>query len=315
MSKRRAFGAARRGAAHAAGVQAPQPRTVWSMVTADADFPVLSTGCSQIDSCIGGGIRAGGITDVCGEASAGKSQFCMQLALQSLLPTTSGGLDDGSGTGTCLYISTEGRFPSKRFVQIATHFRRKHQATFDEVEKKADRLLDRVLLSELFEPEEFWPFVRKDLPVLVNVRNVRMIIVDSIAGICRGEMANSREGILLRSKWLCAFSTLLREIASQKRAVVVTVNQVSAIFEKDNSSLDLTQHRALYPFPPQVAHVSVTALWIVRLSGSFTVASRCVAGETSTWTALVHVREFKTHASSVESFTPRRLDRCARQTS
>jgi len=52
----------------------------------------LSLGCPILDTLFGGGIPVNaGIVEVVGEAGSGKSQFLMQLMLQSLLPVEYGG--------------------------------------------------------------------------------------------------------------------------------------------------------------------------------------------------------------------------------
>lgn len=221
----------------------------------------LTTGCPHIDACLGGGLLTGGITDLCGEASAGKSQFCMQVALHSLLPRSHGGLDDTEGRETsCLYLCTEGRFPSKRFVQMAASFQAKYSAAVGDPRNQDERLLDRVLISELLEPEDFWPFIQKDLPILVKARRVKCIVVDSVTGICRGELAGTRAGVFQRSQWLLTFAEILRNIAGHHGVAVLTVNQVSALFEEEGGlrgpgAAGTMEHRGLYPFPPRVARV------------------------------------------------------------
>lgn len=42
----------------------------------------LSTGCSILDACLGGGLACGNVTEIVGESSVGKTQLCLQLALQ-----------------------------------------------------------------------------------------------------------------------------------------------------------------------------------------------------------------------------------------
>ena len=252
----------------------------------------LTTGCSEIDDVLGGGILTGVITDLCGEAGAGKSQLCMQLALHSLLPEHAGGLShqihnsDSQNSspsseitsdveGTCLYLCTEGRFPSRRLTQMASLFRRRYHNLFPSSSQPFDterELLDRILISELLEAEEFWAFFQKDLPILVDVRQVRLIIVDSITGICRGDTTmngdgRGRESIVRRAGWLHMFATFLREVASKYNLAVVVVNQVSALFPVDPAaSLSYSrrtdsiacwqEHIALEPFPPSVRRVS-----------------------------------------------------------
>lgn len=55
----------------------------------------LSTGCKILDKLLGGGIRCGGITELAGESSCGKTQICMQMSLMVQYPSLFGGLEAG----------------------------------------------------------------------------------------------------------------------------------------------------------------------------------------------------------------------------
>lgn len=55
----------------------------------------LSFGSAEIDAFLHGGLRPFGITEVAGEAGAGKSQICMQLCANVQLPVSLGGLGGG----------------------------------------------------------------------------------------------------------------------------------------------------------------------------------------------------------------------------
>ena len=57
-----------------------------------------------------------GITEVCGAAGCGKTQLCLQLAVQAMLPTECGGL----GGKACYITSGEGAFPVQRLDQLAS---------------------------------------------------------------------------------------------------------------------------------------------------------------------------------------------------
>ena len=56
----------------------------------------LSLGTAPLDAFLGGGLRPYGITELAGEAGAGKSQICMQLCATVQLPLALGGLDGGA---------------------------------------------------------------------------------------------------------------------------------------------------------------------------------------------------------------------------
>lgn len=63
-----------------------------------------------------GGLLAGTVTEVVGEAGSGKTQLALDLSLHCYLDESSGGLN-----GSCAYICTngEGEFPIRRLSQIA----------------------------------------------------------------------------------------------------------------------------------------------------------------------------------------------------
>ncbi len=61
-----------------------------------------------------GGIPFGKITEICGSAGAGKTQFAMQLCVNVQIPENFNGC-----SGQAVYIDTEGSFISKRVIEIA----------------------------------------------------------------------------------------------------------------------------------------------------------------------------------------------------
>ncbi|CAM9314337.1 unnamed protein product, partial [Chrysoparadoxa australica] len=82
----------------------------------------FSFGCSHLDHVFGGGLITQGITEVTGEAGSGKTQLCLQLALQAQLSPHQGGL----GGKSCVLSCGEGDFPSKRLSQLAQHYHSKY---------------------------------------------------------------------------------------------------------------------------------------------------------------------------------------------
>ena len=71
-------------------------------------------GHSIIYACTGGGIPMGKITEICGSAGTGKTQLCMQLAVDATIPVDFGGVG-----GHTLYIDTEGSMVVERLAQMA----------------------------------------------------------------------------------------------------------------------------------------------------------------------------------------------------
>lgn len=78
------------------------------------DIITISTGSSDLDALLGGGIETGSITEIFGEFRTGKTQLCHTLCVTSQKP-----LDQGGAEGRIIYIDTEGTFRPQKLVAIA----------------------------------------------------------------------------------------------------------------------------------------------------------------------------------------------------
>lgn len=81
------------------------------------DIVFLSTGASELDKLLGGGIETGSVTEMFGEFRTGKTQLCHTLAVTCQMP-----IDRGGAEGKFLWIDTEGTFRPERIVPIAERF-------------------------------------------------------------------------------------------------------------------------------------------------------------------------------------------------
>lgn len=77
-----------------------------------------------MDKLTGGGISLRGVTEICAESSCGKSQLCLQLALNVQLSKAQGGLNKAA-----VFICTEDAFLSKRLSQLAQHYAKMYGRT------------------------------------------------------------------------------------------------------------------------------------------------------------------------------------------
>ena len=68
-----------------------------------------------LDQALGGGVPTGSITELVGGAGAGKTQFCLTLAMATAAPLEVGGLNAG-----VVYIDTEQKFSGVRLCEIAS---------------------------------------------------------------------------------------------------------------------------------------------------------------------------------------------------
>eukprot|EP00873_Tetraselmis_striata_P019913 jgi/Tetstr1/440177/TSEL_028529.t2 len=174
-------------------------------------------GCPVIDQLLRGGVATGVVTEVFGEATAGKTQFCLQLLLTSQWPEVAGGLG-----GTAVYIFTEGQPPLRRLSALVsrhvgwngTH----HQPS----------ATDRILVENKVESlQDLQVCLRKILVMLYRKTSpVKLVVIDSIANLARD--ACELRDLTQRSQQMFQVSALMKEIASKYQVAVVVANQVVA---------------------------------------------------------------------------------------
>lgn len=188
------------------------------------DVPRLSTGCSKMDDLLHGGLPSMGIVEIFGESGTGKSQLCMQIALTAQYPESRGGLNGG-----VVYICTEEHFQSKRLKQLIQHFPKQYYK---------DRTSDidfgnNIFIEHTADFETLVNCLSRRIPVLTKRRNIKLVIVDSIAGACRGSYSIA-EGYQ-KANDLRTIGSILQTLCDEHCIMVVCVNQVSDVVSSNNS--------------------------------------------------------------------------------
>jgi DNA repair protein RadB len=165
------------------------------------------TGCNCIDTLLGGGFESGTVTQLYGEAGSGKTNICLQMAVECARKGDSVIIIDSEG------ISTE------RFTQIATA----HANEDEEVERLAGRII-------LYQPQNFEQQTSavKEMDTVIKEKagksRVSLVILDSATLFYRLELDDERSMYLRRV--LANQIMQLLEIARQYDLVVIITNQV-----------------------------------------------------------------------------------------
>jgi RecA/RadA recombinase len=233
------------------------PRPVmdcYSLLHRTREMPnTLSLGSEVLDFALNGGFRTRCISEIAGESSAGKTQMCMQLLVQTVLPRRLGGLE-----GHALYITSE-TYPQERLFQLAEHkikqikkCLQQHKTRIsnrdiddmredEDLDDKTIALLeefqnvkditDRIKITKVKDHEQFYNVIVETLPNVCRLYgNIRCIIIDSIAALFRGELEfQSREGLQKRTQFLFSVANQLKILADLHNAAVIVVNQVTTI--------------------------------------------------------------------------------------
>ncbi len=163
----------------------------------------LPTGATVLDGLLGGGFEAGTISQLFGEPASGKTNICLQLAVNTL-----------RAGKRVVYIDTEG-FSVERFQQIAG----------DDAKKLAQHLIH-------FKPTSFEEqyVAVKETEKIVG-QNVGLIVLDSATAFYRVEL-ESRDSMLLKRE-LANQATILLGLARKYDIAVVITNQIYMDVDKE----------------------------------------------------------------------------------
>ncbi|XP_019492130.1 PREDICTED: DNA repair protein RAD51 homolog 3 isoform X3 [Hipposideros armiger] len=100
---------------HAGTAESGKKCTALKLLEQEHTQSFIITFCSALDNILGGGVPLTKITEICGAPGVGKTQLCMQLAIDVQIPECFGGVE-----GEAIFIDTEGSFIVDRVVDLAT---------------------------------------------------------------------------------------------------------------------------------------------------------------------------------------------------
>lgn len=180
--------------------------------------PKLTLGCPILDRLLHGGVPCDSITEIVAESGTGKTQLALQLLLAAELPASRGGLSAAS-----LYLHSEFPFP----------FRRLHQLSFNRPHLPHNPL-DRIFIEPLHSVDHLLDVLPR-LEFLVPKLNIKLIIIDSIAALFRGEFENTPVELRRRSSLFFKISSKLKFYARKFGLAVVLTNQVVDVMESSDN--------------------------------------------------------------------------------
>ncbi|MGC8648914.1 MAG: DNA repair and recombination protein RadA [Candidatus Micrarchaeia archaeon] len=168
----------------------------------------ITTGSKELDELIGGGVETNGITEAYGKFASGKTQLGFQLSVNVQLPKEKGGLD-----GAVLFIDTEGTFRPERITEIA-------QAAKLDPKKVLDNI---IVVRATTTEQQILTIERADK--LIEEKNIKLIIVDSITSLFRSEFLG-RGALGERQQKLNSHIHRLQTLADKHNLAVYITNQV-----------------------------------------------------------------------------------------
>eukprot|EP00842_Homolaphlyctis_polyrhiza_P005279 jgi/Hompol1/5752/HPOL_002073-RA len=171
----------------------------------------ISTGSSEFDKLLGGGIQSMSITEAFGEFRTGKTQLAHTLCVTAQLPISMGGAN-----GKAAFIDTEGTFRPERIEQIAIRFGLDPQAT-----------IDNIMVARAFNSEHQFDLLTELAVRLCDDRQYRLVVVDSIMALFRTDFTGRGE-LADRQQKLGAMLAKLTRISEEFNVAVYLTNQMTA---------------------------------------------------------------------------------------
>ena len=168
----------------------------------------LTSGTSAMDELLGGGFETQSICEVFGEFGSGKTQIGHQLAVNTILPTSQGGLN-----GEVFYIDTEDTFRPERIAQMA-----------EAVGMDPQDALDRIHVARAYNSAHQMLLV-DEIKRMAKSIDVKLVIVDSLTSHFRAEFVG-RGMLASRQQKMNKHLKELTQLSDVQNALVLVTNQV-----------------------------------------------------------------------------------------
>ncbi|XP_035391204.1 DNA repair protein RAD51 homolog 3 isoform X2 [Electrophorus electricus] len=195
----------------------------------------LVTFSSELDAVLGGGVSVGKTTEICGTPGIGKTQLCIQLAVDVQIPVCFGGLG-----GKAVYIDTEGGFLVQRAAEMARAAAEHCALLAEDTEQRAaledftlEKILSNIFLIRCHDYVELLAETYLLPNLLQKCAEVKLVVIDSIAFPFRHDF----EDFSQRTRLLNSLAQQLNQLANQQQTAVVLTNQMTTKVSNGQSKL------------------------------------------------------------------------------
>jgi len=175
----------------------------------DENMEYITTGSSELNKILGGGIATGKLTEVFGPFKSGKTNLAQTIAVTIQLSKKQGGL-----SAAVAYIDTENTFSREKIKRIAKRFG-----------LDPSKILSQIYHARIYSSDHQAQMISK-AESLCKTRNVRLIVVDSLMALMRAEYV----GIGMLARRQSALNNMLHalsRVAETYNAAVLVTNQVA----------------------------------------------------------------------------------------
>jgi DNA repair protein RAD51 len=207
---------------------------------------MVTTGSTELDKLLGGGIETVSVMEIFGKFRTGKTQLCHTLAVTCQLP-----VDRGGAEGRCLWIDTKNTFRPERIVPIAERF------GLDPTD-----VMDNIAYARAYNTDHQMQLLVTASAMMAEARYV-LLIVDSSTNLYRTYYSGRGE-LSARQMSLGQFLRSLQRLADEFGIAVVITNQVVA--QVDGASMFVSDPKK--PIGGNImAHASQTRLYLRKGRG------------------------------------------------
>jgi len=213
----------------------------------------VSTGSTELDKLMGGGMESMSITEAFGEFRTGKTQLSHTLCVTAQLPN-----ETGYTGGKVIFIDTENTFRPDRLRTIADRFNLDQEAVLDNV------LYCRAYTSE--HQHEILDHVAGKFHEEMGI--FKLLIVDSIMALFRVDFSGRGE-LADRQQKLAQMLSKLQKISEEYNVAVFVTNQMTA----DPGATMSFQADPKKPIGGHIlAHASTTRIMLRKGRGELRIA-------------------------------------------
>ena len=170
---------------------------------------MISTGIEKLDNFLGGGIKNGIITDIFGPNGTGKTQFLIQISINSL-----------QQGGHVYFQDTTGEFRPERMLEVMKNHNMDHS------------LMDKVVVSRITNSAEQIKALTK-----ISESNFDLVVIDNISDLFSFEYSKD-ELSLEKNIAFMKYMHELSKITIQNNIPVVITNMIRNVDQHEIENLE-----------------------------------------------------------------------------